>query len=310
VDATHSAPPASDAARAELLGLMEDVTRADARLYQATDDTGRSMDTAKIVQDAQGDYLAVYHTRLADARFHTAIASSADLMHWRFLHDFGPGSSQPTIARLTDGGYVLAWEQDPRNHIAVRYYPTRAALLAGAAHRGFDARRTLSRCAEGTPNIYSVRLGPDIDHSVIDLGGHYWWKCDRDRQFRALLVDFDSWHPAAQPRYDDAVLRWGVGGNVGGRDAVAFRGHRFEVIEGQHAKSDFGSWRVFVYDCLTGRAEPAAIRTDGGSTAFANPKVTALTLPDGRDALAVSLFLPREGAAPGESGPLIYYTAY
>ena len=44
----------------------------------------------------------------------------------------------------------------------------------------------------------------------------------------------------------------------------------------------------------------------GGSTAFANPTATMLRDPVGRDALLVTLFLPTEGAAPGEAGSLLY----
>ena len=46
--------------------------------------------------------------------------------------------------------------------------------------------------------------------------------------------------------------------------------------------------------------------THGGSTAFANPTATMLRDPAGRDALMVTLFVPMEGAAPGEAGSLLY----
>lgn len=307
--ANAAAPPAAAGAtapagpaRAELRGLIENVTQADARQYRATDSSGRTMDTAKIIQDSAGDYLAVYHTLLDDGRFHAALATSSDLMKWTFIHDFGAGSSQPTIAQVSGGGYVMAWEQDPSNHIAVRYYANRRDLFAGHAARSIDTTRTLSSCAEGTPNIYSVRLHPDIDHSVIDIGAHYYANCDADRQMRGRLTDFSSWSATAQPDVDDAVLSYGVEGNIGDRDAVRFRGHQFGMIEGQYVNGDFGSWRSFLYDYGTGTADATAIRTDGGSTAFANPGITALRAPNGRRAVVVSLFIPGEGAAPGESG--------
>jgi photosystem II stability/assembly factor-like uncharacterized protein len=46
--------------------------------------------------------------------------------------------------------------------------------------------------------------------------------------------------------------------------------------------------------------------THGGSTAFANPTATMLRDPEGRDALMATLFVPMEGAAPGEAGSLLY----
>ncbi len=292
-----------------LRSLIEEVTSADARRYAVTDDAGHEMHCAKIIEDADG-YLAVYHSTLSDGCFHVALATSPDLVDWHHVRDFGPGSSQPTIAAVAGGGYLLAWEQEPKNHIALRYFADRDALAGGHALRAFNAKRSLSRCAEGTPNIYTVELNPDVDHSVITLGGHYWWKCDVDRQLSATLTDFKRWKAVPERGFDEALLRWEVGGNIGGRDQITFFEHSYAVIEAQHVKRDFGSWRTYVYDYEAGEAHPARIRTDGGSTAFANPHVTALTAPDGRRALAVSLFLPGEGAARGEGGQLIYYRTY
>jgi hypothetical protein len=292
-----------------LRSLIEEVTSADARRYAVTDDAGREMHCAKIIEDG-GRYLAVYHSTLADGCFHVGLATSADLVDWHHVRDFGPRGSQPTIATVPGGGYLLAWEQEPKNHIALRYFTDRDTLFDGRALRAFDAKRSLSRCAEGTPNIYSVQLNPDIDHSVITLGGHYWWKCDVDRQLTATLTDFKRWKAAPEPGFDEALLRFQVGGNIGGRDPVTFFERSYALVEAQHIKGDFGSWRTYIYDYESREAHPTSIRTDGGSTAFANPHVTALTAPDGRRALAVSLFLPGEGAAQGEGGQLIYYRSY
>jgi hypothetical protein len=91
------------------------------------------------------------------------------------------------------------------------------------------------------------------------------------------------------------------------RDQAVFRGFSYGLIEGQFTKGDFGSWRTFVYDYQTGNADQTSIHTDGGSTAFANPTITALRAPNGQPAILTTLFIPSEGAAPGESGELIYY---
>ncbi|MFJ3220081.1 hypothetical protein ACIPLC_29705 [Kitasatospora sp. NPDC086801] len=305
----QTAPP-SDVPRADLRSLVENVVLADGYRYQATDSAGRSMDAAKIIQDETGDYLAVYHTMRADGRYHAAIAFSSDLLTWTFAQDFGAGSSQPTISRVGNGGYVVAWEQDPNNHVAVRYYANRVNLLAASASRQFDAPRTLSRCAEGTPNIYSVTLGPDIDHSTIDIGGHYYANCDVDRQMRATLTNFSSWSASTQPNFDNALLYWNVRGNIGDRDSLSFKGFPFGLIEGQYEKGKFESWRTFIYDYTTGNADRTSIHTHAGSVAFANPSITRIKTPAGADALLVSLFIPSEGAAGGEAGQLIYFRKY
>ncbi|HET6295905.1 MAG TPA: hypothetical protein VFG33_21150 [Kribbella sp.] len=314
---TRVAAP-SDPARAELRGIVENVSGATGKRYNTRDDAGHVMDTVKIIQDTTGGYLAVSHHMASDGHFRVNLATSTDLLTWHWVRELaGSGTgpaSQPTIAQASNGGFVLAWEQEQpgggNNHLAFRYFASRADLLAGSVSRSFDASRALSSCAEGTPNIYGITLSPDIDHSTIDLGGHYWWNCDRDRQQRGRLTNFNSWTTAAQPNFDNALLHWGVGGNIGDRDQVMFRGYSFGLIEGQFTKGDFGSWRTFVYDYQTGNADQTTIRTNGGSTAFANPAASALRAPNGAPALVITLFIPSEGAAPGESGQLIYYQTY
>ncbi|MET8678703.1 hypothetical protein ABZW18_14270 [Streptomyces sp. NPDC004647] len=294
----------SDADRGALRGLVEEVTAARGHRYGAVDGTGRRMDAAKIVQAADGRYLAVYHSRLGDGRFHAAVATSQDLLHWHRRHDFGPGSSQPTLAQGPDGGFVLAWEQDPYNHFAVRHYPGAAALLAGRADRSHDAPRTLSSCSEGTPAISEIR-GPRA--AVVELTGHYRADCGTDRELRATLSGFTTWQTRPDRRLDTALLAHGTGGNIGDRDLLHYRGSALLLIEGQRREGDFGSWGTYVYDPAAGGADRARIRTHAGSTAFANPSATLLTAPDGRPSLLVSVFIPREGAAPGETGQLLYY---
>ncbi|WP_222853995.1 hypothetical protein [Fodinicola acaciae] len=308
----------SDPARAQLRGLVENVSASTAHRYGVHDDAGHTMDTVKVIQDRTGGYLAVSHFMAADGHFRVNLATSSDLLNWHWVRELAGSStgpaSQPTIAQAPNEGFVLAWEQEKPgggdNHLAFRYFASRDDLLAGKVSRSYDAARTLSSCAEGTPNIYSVTLSPDIDHSTVDIGGHYWSNCDRDRQQRGRLSNFSSWSTAAQPNVDNALLYWGVGGNIGDRDQAMFSGYSFGLIEGQYTKGAFGSWRTFVYDYQTGNADRTTIHTDGGSTAFANPTLTVLTAPGGRRALLVTLFIPSEGAAAGESGELLYYTTY
>ncbi|MER7009774.1 hypothetical protein ABT297_42975 [Dactylosporangium sp. NPDC000555] len=303
-----AAGPPSDAPRAALRAMAEDVAGADASVYGARDDTGRGMDAVKIIQVPDGRYLAVYHTYLGGS-FHSALAISSDLLHWSFRRDFGAGSSQPTIT-VAGSGYVVAWEQEPANHLAFRYFTDLGGLMGGPPQRSFDAPWRLSQCAEGTPSIFAVSLRPDIDHSVIDVGGHYFKNCDVDRQQRGTLTNFMSWSTAAQPLVDNALLHWGVRGNIGDRDPVGFAGFAFTMMEGQYVKGDFGSWRTFLFDQQTGNADPVNMRTHRGSTAFANPTATTITAPDGRRAVVFTTFIPSEGAAPTEAGSLIYYRVY
>jgi hypothetical protein len=294
-------PEPASAATARFAELADDVSEADGAEFDARDDTGRTMDAAEIVQAADGTYLAVYHSMLADGRFHAAVATSTDLRTWTRRHDFGAGTSQPTLAADGTGGYVLAYEKDPANHIALRSYPSLAALLAGNIAQAFDAPHTLSRCAEGTPDLTAVH------GDTVELTGHYRANCDTDRQLRATLTDFTTWHATPDHRLDQAIQAWGTGGNIGDRASIELYGRGLVLIEGQRWSNDFGSWRTYAYDPVTGRADRLTIRTPGGSRAFANPSATLLTDPDGHPALLVSLFVPKEESGPGESGELIYW---
>jgi hypothetical protein len=307
--APATAQPPSDGPRAELRSYIENVTQATAWRYGARDNAGNKMDTAKIVHEPAGTYMAVYHTYVNGTPT-VKLATSSDLLNWTFRRNLGTRASQPTMRVASNGGIVVAWEQEPSNHLSFRYYTNRDALLAGTPARTFEAPRLLSSCAEGTPNIYKIQLAPDIDHSTIDVGAHYFWNCDRDRQQRGTLRNFNLWTANAQPNFDNALLHWHVTGNIGDRDGyTSFRGFNYGVIEGQLAKGDFGSWRSFIYDYQTGNAEPLNIRTHGGSRAFANPTNTQIKIGS-RWASVTTLFVPGEGSAPGEAGTLIYYRLY
>ena len=80
--------------------------------------------------------------------------------------------------KSVDGGYVMAWEQNPNNHIKVAYYIDLNDLFMANATDSYDIPQTLSPCAEGTPNIYSVT------NNVIDIGFHFYDNCLVDRQAR------------------------------------------------------------------------------------------------------------------------------
>jgi hypothetical protein len=295
----------------ELKTHLEAVPAATAYRYNAADNAGHTMDTAKVIADPAGGYLAVYHTN-AGPFFQVYLATSTDLMHWQYRQSYGSRTHQPYLAAAPDGGFVLANEADDGSHnwIQVRYYRSRDDLLANRPLRSFDAPHTLvpaGHLAEGTPNIYTIDLNPDIDHSSIDIGFHYFKDGIADRQARGTLVNFSTWSARAQPQLDQNLLNFGVQGNIGDRDQDAFRGDRFLVSEGQYARGDFGSWRVFLTDVASSRAVQLDVRTHAGSQAFANPTFSVLPSPNGGQAVVATYFIPAEKAAPGEAGELIFY---
>ncbi|MER7835822.1 hypothetical protein ABTY98_07880 [Streptomyces sp. NPDC096040] len=141
----------------------------------------------------------------------------------------------------------------------------------------------------------------------MELTGHYRADCATDRQLRATLRDFSVWRAGPDQRLDLALLAWGTAGNIGDRSRIELMGRPLVLIEGQRLRNDFGSWSTCAYDPASGRADRLSLRTPGGSRAFASPSATPLTDPDGRPALLVSVFIPKEESAPGESGELVYW---
>jgi hypothetical protein len=299
-----------------LKSLIEPVASATGHRYHVRDSAGSTMDTLKIIPDPAGGYLGVYHTHVGTS-YRVKLATSSNLLTWTWRADLEGTASQPTIARLSDGGFLVALEKhlgctgtgvgDEDNCLKFIHYPDRASLLAATADRALRVPRTLSNCAEGTPNIYSATLGPTIANSTIDVGFHYFRGCDVDRQARGTLTNFQSWSARVEPQLNAAFEAFEPGGNIGDRDNLVFEGGSYNVHEVQFRKGIFASWRAFLYDWATSRARRLDIQTHGGSTAFANPTLTSLTSPSGRPALVVTMFVPMGGAASGETGELVYY---
>ncbi|MEP6562196.1 MAG: hypothetical protein ABJD68_14120 [Nakamurella sp.] len=292
--------------------ILGDVIGSTRHRYGLKDSAGHVMDTVKILANPTNGYLAVYHT--GD---NVNLATSADLLNWDFRRTLDPQATQPTIRALPTGGFLTATEYNNQvgsgGRVRLRHYANHRALLAGTVERERTMRRTLSACNEGTPTIYSVSLTPDIANSTIDLGFHYQRNCDLDRQARGILTNFGTWRAAVDNDADDRLVAAAaargriINGNIGDRDTLTFDNVGYTVHEVQYTRGDFGSWRIYLYNWENGTASYLPIVTHGQSTAFANPTVTCISSPSGRPAIVVTLFIPFEGAAPGEAGQLVYY---
>ncbi|MFE3165191.1 hypothetical protein [Streptomyces sp. NPDC059224] len=159
----------------------------------------------------------------------------------------------------------------------------------------------MSRCAEGTPDTTAVH------GDTVELTGHYRAGCDIDRQLHATLRDFTVRRARADQRLDLALVAWGTAGNIGDRSRIEPLGRPLVLAEGRRLRDDFGSRPVYAYDRVPGRADRLRLGTPGGGRSFASPSATLLTDPDGRPALLVSVFIPKEESAPGESGELVHW---
>jgi hypothetical protein len=300
----------------ELVALLQDVEAADGKRYNTLDSQRRGMDTAKVIADGDGAYLAVYHTLFPNG-FHVRLATSTDLLQWTYVTTLEERASQPTIAALSDGGFLVAYEKDGSattcrgsgSCLGFEHYPTLAALLAGTPGRTLRVNRTLSSCNEGTPNIYAATLDPDIGHSIINVGFHYFRDCDVDRQAIGTLTNFSSWKVQTDTNLNNRFASLGtINGNVGDRDAFFHQGRSYSLVEAQSTKGDFGTWRPYLFDRAANSLTALTLATKAGSEAFGNPTYTELDLPDGLGrGFVATQFLFSEGAKGGEAGPLFYY---
>ena len=302
---------ASTTTRAGLADLISNVPGN--AVYGLHDSVGHTMDTAKIVADptTAGRYLAVYHW-LNGSTMNVGVSTSTDLTHWTYRRTLDSNGSQPYLAfsPAPKNGPILALEGTPSSHLRFRYWTTVAGMLGTtAAYKTFDAPRTLSSCAEGTPSITSVSYASSsstiTSGSTIKVAHHYFAGCTTDRQAAGTLTNFGSWTTGALPATDDALTSAGAVGKHGDRDTFTYLGASWQLFEGQDSSAQtMGDWRPYLYDGST--ATQLVVHTAGGSTALANPSVTTLTI-GGAPCLLVTLFIPQEGAASGESGELLYW---
>jgi hypothetical protein len=303
----------------ELVALLQDVEAADGHRYGTTDDQGIGMDTVKIIPGPPGvGYLAVYH-HLIGGVFDVRLATSTDLLTWHYVATLEHDASQPTIAQHAGGGFLVAYEKSGSGAacggsgscLAFQHYANIDALLAGGEDRSVAVDRTLSSCNEGTPNIYAVTLHPDLDHSIIDVGFHYFQGCDVDRQAIGTLTNFSSWKARADANLNALFTSLGtIGGNVGDRDALLYQGRPYSLVEAQNTKNDFGTWRPYLFDRTANALTRLQISTHAGSTSFGNPTYTELRLPGGDRGFVSTQFIFSEGARGGEAGSLVYHRSF
>lgn len=314
--------PNIDETRADLLGYVGDIPGADGYRYDATDDRGHVMDTVKIIQIKPDEFAAVYHWWSDDlGGFIMSLATSPNLLDWSWQTDLATYASQPYIAAASDGGWVVAWEQEPpsqdENYLRMALYPDWEALLAAAPTKVFTAERQLSDCAEGTPNIYSA------SSTEVVFGFTFFAGCEIDREGLGT-TNWTTWEASTQPHLDRAVLFQGYRGHIGDREVLEFRGHAFTFLESQFTLDDWRTFRVILYDEGLGARDPVGLTggvgsapsqppsthvfmwTHKGSFAFTNLTATEVTL-GGHQTLVFSVFIPDEGAAGDEAGQLIYY---
>jgi hypothetical protein len=281
-------------------------------VYRLHDSAGHSMDTLKVVPDPStaGRFLGVYHWLTSNV-FVVGVATSTDLRTWTYRRTVDTDASQPYLAFSPKKGPILADEASSSSpHLRFQYWTSVSNLLGTAApYTTFDAPRTLSTCAEGTPDIRSVTYTKSTSTitsgSTIVVGHHYYANCQTDREALGTLTNFHTWKTAALSTVDDRLTAAGAIGKHGDRDHFNVGGQNYQLYEGAvTTASAMADWRNFLDDGTTMRQ--VTPQTAGGSTAFANPATTVAAV-GGVQSLIVTEYIPNSGAAAGEGGELIYW---
>jgi hypothetical protein len=314
-DAPQLVVTPDDPVGVKLAGLLDPVA-AETFVANARDDLGNPLDGLDVVAargpGVPGRYIGVHHT-LVGGVFVTQVVTSNDLTTWKHRADLASHASQPTIAALADGGFVLAFERDTpdpqyvsRSNLVVRHYATWAALAAGTFSREVDLPRTLAPTAEGTPAL-DVKSWNGPDASQIAITFHYLKNISVDRQAAGVLTNFAAagWAPQPDAAVNDLFTSLGTRGNLGDRTDLLFEGRRFAVLEAQSLRANFAAWRWYLYDRDRNEARRVAPHAPAGSVALGNPTVRVLPGPADRPVLLIAGYAFSEGAAAGEAGQFI-----
>lgn len=288
-----------DSLQDSIIHLIEDVSTSDYYVYNAKDNYENTMECAKIIAYQNDTFIAVYHT-VKNNIFSVKVAISTNLQSWYFKKTLATNASQPTIYKIENNSFYLAWEQEPSNHILLSYYNNLSDLIHNLPYLQKELTHTLSSKAEGTPNIYSV------SDSSIKIGFHYYCKGDVDREATGILQNLQSWSTQKEPCLDRSLSNYSINGNIGDRDNLNLFGHDFLAIEAQGKKGDFGTWKCYLYSPETNVSKWIPFKTHKGSSNFANPTISILTLHQ-RTLVLVTAYIHRDRAMPNEQGCLLFY---
>jgi hypothetical protein len=322
-------------AASQLLPLLNNVPTTTSS-YNVRDSQGDPTDTIKIIADPAGGYIGVYHSNIGGEFYVRVATSPSPLSGWSYAATLASNASQPTIAHLSNGGFLVALEKFVPNvldstglqneldqpggtsHLQFLFYPDISHLVTGHATQTFNAPHTLSNEYEGTPSLGAISVGPPtsmlgvitgapLSNSTINVGFHYYdTSIGLDRQATGVLTNFSSWSTQSNTTLNNAFPS---SYDIGGRDYLSFADCPFTLIEAQSAFGDFSTWRIYLYDNTAGTLTKLSPDPAGGAVSLGNPKVTAL--PDGSNqALVVSLFVFTPGNNSTTPGPLVYYNDF
>jgi len=320
--------------RVSVVKLFGDVVGSLTHQYDLHDDVGMPMDCLHVqpVQDPSvwdGDiYFGTYHSYVG-TEFQVRLASSSDLMHWRYHRTLLGNADMPYTARprnstdaddawivLTHEQWMTAGSQLP-SQLGFKLYLNESELKAGRQASSFVAALSVGASSrlEGTPSLYSLEKRFHQGTWVVDadVGFHFNNENGVDQVASGRLLSFgpDDTGAAAsltdQIRadvYDDLFISYGAIGNIGQRQNGMVQGTRVVAQEanvGFMPPTVWEDWRVWLYFYAlgeghtptgeSGRIAMIPVITHGGSRAVGNPSFSVLPCPPGSGGEGSCLFV-------------------
>ena len=327
--------------QADMIYLFSNPRYANGGVANAYDDAGNLFGGPSVIDlvGQSAKYAAVYSTPYwmnPGWRYKINLATSSDLIHWHYVRTLIDNSDLPKITLDSTGTWIVIvneqWmtqdsygaDQGPVR-VAFHLIYSYADLLNGNIAQNWLAPQYAPSGLMGTPSFYSATVSQNSYGNYVVNGavGFHWYDGSKDENGNVSFTDlFDpahtTWSPSTASGYDNVISAAGAAGSIGQRDTLQCVNGRYNLQEGNlTTANDFGNWRIFLYTfgdsyawpTGTGTALQLSVQTSGGSTSFGNPGCSVVLRPDGsgKHDLFISYFIFSQGAAPGESGSLIFY---
>ncbi len=267
-----------------------------------------SADVLKIIpsRDQRWPYIGVYHRNDRFGQFKTELAASADLKTWHAVKTISEASSMPDIRVLRDGSLLYAEERNPSGHrpfIELRYYDNLTTFVSSAAPtRRITLPFTPGASADGTPTFGRIRYDGDLSSSSIELSHHYFAGGINDQNAAGTLNGFLDWRDFSSDELNGKMKQLGYY-QVGDRERFQVGSTTYELVEGRPSNgAGWDAWRIFLVNKCSGHITKLAPALAGGARSIGNPRISFLTLPNGKEAIAMTYFVFAEGAGATPPG--------
>lgn len=266
-------------------------------------------------KDLRYPYIGVYHTNLGNGSFQVELTSSKDLKTWTTISIISSDAGMPELVMLPDQSILYAEETTIAGeapYIRVKYFKSLDALISSPS-RPFAQTRLApitNSWANGTARFGKITYNGDIYNSKIEILHHYFKgpvgnQPQRDQQARGVLTNFSIWTGSEDIALNQAFDRIGYTDN-GDRDVIVLGSKIFHVMEGRPSvTAGWDKWKTFLVEKESNAIRIIDTTFPQGGYSAGNPKVSFITLPNGRPGIVATYYV-YYGGAPNLSGPQLY----